>query len=61
MMIGWRVVVEMNSSARVNTPFTGRPVFFESSASTGSWVISFLPPKLPPTMVAMMRMRLIGS
>ena len=25
MMIGWRVVVEMNSSPRVNTPLTGRP------------------------------------
>ena len=60
MMSGWRVVDEKNSSGRVNTHFTGRPVFFDSSASTGSVVISFLPPKLPPTMVATMRMRLIG-
>ena len=51
MISGCRVVDEMNSSGRVNTHLTGRPVFFDSSASAGSVVISFLPPKLPPTMV----------
>ena len=60
MMSGCRVVDEMNSSGRVKVHLTGRPVFFDSSATTGSVVISFLPPKLPPTIVATMRMRLIG-
>src|SRR2546425_1069240 len=57
MMSGWRVVDAMNSSGRVKVHFTGRPVFLARSATTGSVVISFLPPKLPPTMVATMRIR----
>ena len=61
MISGCRVVDDMNSSGRVKVHLTGRPVFFDSSATTGSVVISFLPPKLPPTIVAMMRMRLIGT
>ena len=51
----------MRTLATRKHAFDGPVGLFDSSASTGSWVISFLPPKFPPTMVATMRTRFIGS
>ena len=52
---------QVDVGTRVKVPFTGRPVFFDSTASAGSCVISFLPPKLPPTMVATMNQSLTST
>ena len=49
-----------NSSSRVKAIFTGLPVLMASSASTGSMVISFLPPKPPPTAVVTTLILFIG-
>ena len=49
VVIGCRVVAPMNCSARVNSHFTGRPVFSAASTQRSSVSISCLPPKPPPT------------
>ena len=40
--------VPSKTSLRDMTIFTGRPVFFESSAATGSRYTGIFPPKPPP-------------
>jgi hypothetical protein len=49
IFIGWRVVAEVNCSGRVNSHFTGRPVFSAASTHRSSVSSSCLPPKPPPT------------
>ncbi len=49
VVIWWRVVAPMNCSSRVNSHFTGRPVFSVASTQRSSVIISCLPPKPPPT------------
>ena len=48
-VIWWRVVAPMNCSSRVNSHFTGRPVFSVASTQRSSVSISCLPPNPPPT------------
>ena len=47
--IGCRVVAAMNSSSRVNSSLTGRPVLSVANAQMSSVKTSCLPPKPPPT------------
>ena len=50
----------VNSSARVITIFTGLRLRMDSATATGSSRGSILPPKPPPTLVLITRMRLSG-
>ncbi len=55
--IGCRVVAAVNSSSRVSSSWTGRPVRSTASATMSSVSISCLPPNPPPTRFATTRTR----
>ena len=61
MVCGWRVRLLRNSSERVNSSRTGRPVAMVKWPTISSSNISCLTPKPPPMRGLMTRMRLTGS
>ena len=58
--IGWRVVVAVNVSSRLNSSCTGRPSRSTARATTSSVSISCLPPNPPPTRPVSTRTRSAG-
>ena len=61
MVIGCRVVAAVNSSSRVSSSWTGRPVRRTASATMSSVSISCFPPNPPPTRLAITRTWSAGS